>query len=109
LQNSSGTTLLMYAGTNGPSAVGPAVGTWLVIAARYNGASSVLALNAGAPVTGNVGASTSTGAVIGAAGVVNASLCFQASMYIHLIYNAAHSDAHMLAIATQLKTMAGIA
>ena len=59
--------LALYAGAGGPFIV-PTPGTYLLISAVFDGASSDIRLNGGAAVTGNVGANNAGGLTVGANG-----------------------------------------
>ena len=83
--------------------VSPAVGAYSVICCVFNGASSVLQLNNGTPVTGDAGASNMGGFVLGAraAAIANGNFAnIRAKEAI--IYAAAHSAAQRFAVISGL-------
>lgn len=53
--------MTMYAGGVGPANAGATIGTWRVVKAFYNGASSTLNVDNGVDATGNAGTNTASG------------------------------------------------
>ena len=67
-QNSATPQIALFAGSTAASNGGLAVGTFGILAATFNVASSALQMNLGTPTTGNPGAVTGTGVSIGSNG-----------------------------------------
>ena len=68
LRQVTGTPQLGITAGTSLGTISPAVGSYAVVCSVYNGASSVLQLNLGTPVTGNAGASAGGGFTLGCEG-----------------------------------------
>jgi hypothetical protein len=81
-------TIDLYAGNAGPSSSAATLATWHVIAAVFNGASSLLQVNNGTPATGDAGTATAGGFTLMAAADGSGRANYLVERV--LIYNTAH-------------------
>ena len=96
--------LRLFAGLGTGSNSDLAVDTYGVIAAVFNGASSVLQVNKGTAVTGNVGANNAAGFTLGASGGVVAGFSNIRIKEV-LLYAAAHDSDQILRVVNYLSAI----
>lgn len=106
---SSSGTPTMFAGNPAPawgSTITP--GTMVVIACAFDGASSKIARDAGTPVSGNAGGSSSNGHWIGGGFGAPNTQCANCKIHMQVVYGSTHSTPNMTAIASAMKAIGGI-
>lgn len=101
-QGISSPIIRAYAGTSSAGNSDLAVGAWGSLAVVFNGASSVLQVGGGTPVTGNFGALGAGGLTLGASGIGITYGNIQVAEEI--VYNVAHNDAERAAVIAYLNT-----
>jgi hypothetical protein len=100
LQQITATPQLRAFAGSASSTISPTLGTYSVITTVFNGASSVLQLDSGAPITGNFGAANMGGFTLGARGLVAEYGNIQVKEI--LIYNLAHDANQRAAVIAYL-------
>jgi hypothetical protein len=105
-QNSASPNLNIYAGNTVAANTGLVVGSYGVVAARINGASSSLQVNLNAPSTGDAGANNLAGLTLGASGgAVNfANIAVKSAALL----NSSPSNARMNQLITAMARQSGI-
>lgn len=106
-QNTASPQLALYAGSFGGNNANATIGSKVVIAELFNGASSALRVNLTAEVTGDVGAANAGGFTLGSNPAPGSFANIQA--YEVLIYNTAHDAATRSNIIRALMSKHGVA
>lgn len=106
-QNTASPQLALYAGSFGGNNANATIGSKVVIAELFNGASSALRVNLTAEVTGDVGAANAGGFTLGS----NPAPGSFANIQVHeaLIYNTAHDAATRANVIRALMSKHGVA
>lgn len=107
IQTTSTPTLRLNAGTNTAGFSGPAVGVYGVVAAVFNGASSVQQFNNNTPVVADAGLGNMGGLTLGANGVAVGNY---ANIQVKevIVFAAAHDAATRATVITYLATVGGL-
>lgn len=106
-QQSSTPQVRIYAGAPTASSADLAIGTWGVVAAVFNGASSVLRVNNNADITGDTGAQNAGAITLGSTGGNSAHSAVSLKEFV--AYNAALTDAQRDLVVSYLMALGGVA
>lgn len=94
LYNQGGDGPTMFAGSNGPTAFGATSTAIRAFHCDFNGASSKMTINGGTALTGNPGAGTMTGLIIGAYGSGPIAGFFNPGPYSYIAVGSGDPTAH---------------
>lgn len=104
--NGTAPNITAFAGASGPNVNTFAVGTWGILSALFSGSASTLALNNGAPATGNVGSNSPGGITLGNFGPLQ-SHSEQAGYEELLVFPATPSAPQLTALHANQKSYYG--